>query len=703
MPVAKLNTTGTLNAMKSEEGNDSLDTFIRQTTTGKEPFLSFSRPGESPVQWIQLLHALDQPDLPGWPLLTPLKVQMQKCEKCSREFFSPINYRRHIRVHRRSLNVDKESHKNRDLLAAFWDKLSLEQAKEIVALKDVSVKELPGSSVIRALASSLRKPGIWTLPQVYVKAGSTLLDIIQAKPSRLPISSHELFSILDDASERTFLCAGTAESVQKYVFEGEAAKNGLELRNLVACTSFLFEYQLVKAWVADKDAEALRCQKLLVAEEEAAQKRKKQKKLRQKEQRAREQLNECKAELNITIDALEQPLSAEASGPPSPSDFSPNSPDLPANIASCPEPIQFPSKEIDEDIEAQIDFSGEHIDQGNFQTIETQMMAANGHRHLATNRWQVPNSQRGGQNGIHVSQNLQSSKPEPTQKLGPSRGRGNPLNGSKIWTKKCKAENEGESWRRRVQSESGNQTEENSCEVMIGSISVTLRNSITQKQDAHLDKATDAMLKNSISEKPIKSDVQFGMNRVAAKLCKPVSPLPVESGNKDSEDGLLSEKVYDQTVSGERCVQSCSMEDNDCGNSGKHCHVLSDTQPGASFFSSIAAKEFLAQRWKEAISADHVRLVLSPELESPSCPDVQDDCSMKALGPDSNERSVLGNAENRPVSSTSGHVQVKVRTKPDKRLKRSHDLQCTPLALQVIAVCEGLILVKELDFCISAV
>ncbi|KAG0449175.1 hypothetical protein HPP92_027487 [Vanilla planifolia] len=29
----------------------------------------------------------------------------------------------------------------------------------------------------------------------------------------------------------------------------------------------------VKAWLADKDAEALRCQKLLVEEEEAAQKR----------------------------------------------------------------------------------------------------------------------------------------------------------------------------------------------------------------------------------------------------------------------------------------------------------------------------------------------------------------------------------------------------------------------------------------------
>lgn len=78
---------------------------------------------------------------------------------------------------------------------------------------------------------------------------SSSQDIIQAKPSRLPISSDELFSILDDASERTFLCAGTAESVQKYVFDGETAKNSLELKNLVALTSFLFEQLLVFALI----------------------------------------------------------------------------------------------------------------------------------------------------------------------------------------------------------------------------------------------------------------------------------------------------------------------------------------------------------------------------------------------------------------------------------------------------------------------
>ena len=97
--------------------------------------------------------------------------------------------------------------------------------------------------------------------------------------------------------------------MQKYIFDGEIGKNMLEAKNVVACTSFLLEQKLVilslkvstlprvgsakclirglclhviylcilnvkiKAWLADKDAEALRCQNLLVEEEEAAQRR----------------------------------------------------------------------------------------------------------------------------------------------------------------------------------------------------------------------------------------------------------------------------------------------------------------------------------------------------------------------------------------------------------------------------------------------
>lgn len=67
---------------------------------------------------------------------------------------------------------------------------------------------------------------------------------MQARPSIFPIPSQELFSILDDASERTFLC-GAAVSMQKYIFDGEAGKIGLETKNLVACTSFLVEQKLV--------------------------------------------------------------------------------------------------------------------------------------------------------------------------------------------------------------------------------------------------------------------------------------------------------------------------------------------------------------------------------------------------------------------------------------------------------------------------
>lgn len=59
MPVAKLTASGTPNVMKTEERNDSVDTIIRQAI-GKEPLLSFPRAGDNPVQWIQLLQALDQ-------------------------------------------------------------------------------------------------------------------------------------------------------------------------------------------------------------------------------------------------------------------------------------------------------------------------------------------------------------------------------------------------------------------------------------------------------------------------------------------------------------------------------------------------------------------------------------------------------------------------------------------------------------------
>ncbi|KAL0403154.1 UNVERIFIED_CONTAM: hypothetical protein Sradi_1956200 [Sesamum radiatum] len=676
MPVAKLCTSGIVNAMKSEGGNDYLDTFIRQAI-GKEPLLPSPRTGNSPVQWIQLLHALDQPDLPGWPLMTPVKVQMQKCEKCSREFCSPINYRRHIRVHRRSLNVNKESHRNRELLAEFWDKLLLEEAKEIVSLNDVMLKEIPGSSVIRTLASSLQKPGLWTLPQAYVKAGSTLLDIVQAKPSRLPISSQELFSILHDASETTFLCGGTSESLKKYVFDGEADKNSMELKNLVASTSFLFEQKLVKAWAADKDAEALRCHKLLVEEEEAAQKkqaelleRKKQKKLRQKEQKMKEQFYECDADLDVPIGAADGPISAEGFGSSSSSDSSSNSIEVAPNLDSCIEPIQCKSIESDKDREPKIDSNTECIHQGNCESNEPQMVAENCHQHLATNHWQVMGSRMGN----YVSQNLQLLEPEFGQTIGLSEDR--PLlNGSKVWTKEHKTENNGESLKPSLPGEICLEMEESNCEVIIGSISVTVNNPAAQQQHCHPDHDQDtsrtqpAMLKNT-SEKLIKAAAaQSGPNRVASKLWRPVSHgeakriSSIERSHKDSERAVLSEKVHDRIMSSERCMPSQSA-DGDYHDDVKLNNVPSDKidPKGNVAFSSIAAKEFLSQRWKEAISADHVKLVLSGGYEPPGCSAIQHDNSMVSNDPDRQEYSAV---------CRSG-AQVKFRTEPDKCLKTKY-------------------------------
>ncbi|KAJ7516972.1 hypothetical protein O6H91_21G007000 [Diphasiastrum complanatum] len=235
-------------------------------------------------------------DLAGWPLLSPAKIQMQKCEKCSQEFYSPLNYKRHSRIHRRLLHANKEDlKKEMAKIAAFWNKLTFEEASQILSIKNTVIEDLSGSATVRALTALIRQPGLSLLPQTFVKSGTALLDVVQSKGSTRLISADELFSILDDASESTFLCGGITASVQRFVYRGEAAKLGLEDRNLLASLAFLIEQKLVKAWMIDKDAEALRCQKELVEEEEAAQKRrekllekKHKKKLRQKEKEKKE-------------------------------------------------------------------------------------------------------------------------------------------------------------------------------------------------------------------------------------------------------------------------------------------------------------------------------------------------------------------------------------------------------------------------------
>ncbi|XP_077223700.1 uncharacterized protein LOC143857190 isoform X2 [Tasmannia lanceolata] len=690
MPGPKLRACSIPDAMKPDqkagklekEGHDSLDNFIRQAI-GKEPFLPFSRPGESPSQWIQILHALDQQgtnklsnglkvdnarkerpqelsnDLSGWPLLSP-KVQMHKCDKCSTEFCSPINYRRHIRVHRRSLYIEKDSSKNREFLGAFWDKLSLDEAKEILSFKNITLEEVAGSSILRALTSFIQKPGFSSLPQAYIKAGAALLDVVQSKPSRLPISSQDLFCILDDASEKTFLHAGTAISIQKFVFDGEAGKIGLEMKNLVACTSFLVEQKLVKAWVADKDAEALRCQKLLVEEEEAAQKRqaellekKRLKKLRQKEQKAKEQINvreiDCKEHLPDAV--MGSSFSEEMSSPWAPSDSNSHTPDM--------------------------DIACGNGDVSNCENADPQELGqqADSHQNLTVARPPVQKPLRNTRNGFHLGQ-------VPMSKHGLHRDQrpASLASGHKVWMRKTKLENERESSDARQQIEPIDPPNQNdSPKVLIGSISVALGDCNGRHQHDTLTAALDRCdhqpsKQSNFQEKPAHPNSgQSGANKSSVKYWRPVGrheiggSMAVQS-NKREAVANVSGKDVDRMASDESCLArgvtgaNGSWRCKDPATAVKRC----PKPAGLWLFSSHAAEAFLAQRWKEAIAADHVELVLlTPETELPDC--LNGDRAAPRSPSDSCRRSVLGNAENRLPGT--GPVDQKGFNKPKFRAK----------------------------------
>ncbi|KAI5057117.1 hypothetical protein GOP47_0027132 [Adiantum capillus-veneris] len=299
---------------KSSATKDSLDSSVKsgnmfgrglQTSGDKYPTLKF------PEAMVAIAQAAK--DLPGWPLMSN-KMQTHKCEKCSQEFCSPLNQRRHMRAtHRRPLNGDKEDlKKKREQIAAFWDKLSPEDANEIVSAKSLSLMDLSATSVVRALATQLQQPSLLLLPQTYIKVATSLLDLVQNKNTKVPFKSGELFAILDDASEKNMLCGVTSSSMHRCIFDNDPGRVGLETKNLAASLGFLVEYKLVRAWMDDKDAEALRCQKALVEEEEAAQKkrakvleRKKQRKLRQKEFKDRErrsiESSACLQELKFDV------------------------------------------------------------------------------------------------------------------------------------------------------------------------------------------------------------------------------------------------------------------------------------------------------------------------------------------------------------------------------------------------------------------
>ncbi|KAK7380329.1 hypothetical protein VNO78_32837 [Psophocarpus tetragonolobus] len=659
MPIAKLKASGTPDVMKTE---DRIDTIIRQAI-GKEPFVSFPRASDSPVQWIQLLHALDPQgvsnsfsEFPGWPLLSPLKVQLQKCEKCSREFCSPINYRRHIRVHHRFKKLDKDFTKTRDLLGAYWDKLSLEEAKEVVSFENVVLEEVSGSSILKSLTTLIQNQGFYSFPQYYLMAGAALLDIVQSKPSSFPISSQELFSVLDDASEKTCLC-GTAESMQRYVFDGEAGKIGLEPKNLVACTSFLLEQKLVKAWLADKDAEALRCQKQLVEEEEAAQKRqaeilerKRQKKLRQKEQKAREQRDKAESETKGNIDSTVKGALSLAEASLDTYNFEACNPNTFSDTAASAVPFQC--------LDAKEEINGDpHLEYDSVTDQNIERRSAHGHKpqRLAVARQQgLPKLQWAVANGFHTNQNSPMPKLEVLQKHGThcDLKASAIVNGSKVWSRKSKTEIDKvvlKTIKEKELDEAKNQ------EVLIGSISVNLGNCSSQSEGNMVTSQKDCMVENvgkqnSSLDKPDKTDIVIsGNNRPTVKLWRPVNrleskdPLPVQSGLTEV-DAVHGD---DQNMSSPSSLRVSSTDGGDIGFEKYFSHPDGRADPVSFQFDIQAAKAFLAQRWKEAISSDHVTLVVCPDPELSGCEEIQDIEIAACQSSDVDSCNIVANADNR--------------------------------------------------------
>uniref|UniRef100_A0A453GZF8 C2H2-type domain-containing protein n=1 Tax=Aegilops tauschii subsp. strangulata TaxID=200361 RepID=A0A453GZF8_AEGTS len=519
--------------------------------------------------------------LPGWPLFSPPKMQLTKCAKCPREFCSSVALRRHTRVHRRALKIDKDFPKNRDHLAAFWDKLTVDQAQAILSLEGVAIEETSALFILTSLSSWMCKPGYASLPLPYARAGNELLDLIQTAASRLPISSNELFIMLDEASENTFLCTNAADAacVQKFLFDGEVDKVATELKNVVACTSYILEQKLVEAWSADKAAEALRCQKLLVEEEDAAQKRqaeiierKRMKKLRQKEQRLKDLKDEG------TTVQLPEAVDGATSSPGIQSLEATSGPGLHEQEDSQYLQLSAPVPSEDND------YNGEDANCGSGQEMDTgavfreQAMATSNLDRIEN---LPPNSTVSGSSAT-ASKHPSSSSVRHSRHREPNAGAA--TNKSKTWAWKVRTGVEERCPKGEPDVDANQETAplntDKNLQVLIGSISVAIEGGGSCSEDS-----------KDYHPAPPESDLNT-LNDPVAEAMQPISHD--ENGCEDAnaaEDHSPSSVVTDES--------GCDAEAAEGGSLRR-----------GSVSSGQEAAAFLSQRWKEVMAGDHVKLVL---------------------------------------------------------------------------------------------
>ncbi|XP_024175718.1 uncharacterized protein LOC112181570 [Rosa chinensis] len=211
---------------------------------------------------------------PLYTIYESVRDLREHCETCSAIFLSPINLRRHNIVKHAQRRKPINSTNPKEKLQAFWNALSVEQQKEVLFVKGDAILaqvKVPDSSVKKdlevlkdleefaqiyahlikctsqlktRLASKFQHEDPYlTRESNYFTAASALLEIVEAKSSRFPITVEDLFSILDKASEGTFLL-GEFSSVKQSMFEEN--KDDIGLIDVVAYTSFILERQLLE-------------------------------------------------------------------------------------------------------------------------------------------------------------------------------------------------------------------------------------------------------------------------------------------------------------------------------------------------------------------------------------------------------------------------------------------------------------------------
>lgn len=274
-----------------------------------------------------------------------------------------------------------------------------------------------------------------------------------------------------------------------------------------------------------------------------------------------------KVELSTASDIYESSSSAENSSHQISPEIDPLIPD--GNIASPFDLIQLSNNE-------------ESYDHADSAANEKQKIN-NSTQHFIS-RWQVPKSQR---NGRHNNQNGNFVKWEPAHKHREQKVN----NGGKIWTKKFKPES---GLKSRVHNGTNNQTEKNSCQLLIGSISVTVRNSTSDQQVNH--SAVEFQENGNTENKtkggknsPSRSNPQLGRNRH-----ENIGQSIDSSKSQMLEEDMTSARGVEQTLTTESSHQSLDLNGNDSEDANVS-NVQVEGGDKLMHFSIDAAKDFLSQ------------------------------------------------------------------------------------------------------------